>query len=86
MEAEKRRIEELEARLERLETQLDNASRAPNLTGMMDRLVPRDVRQHMRNAQREQLLAMRTWIDHMIGRIEEAEQQQGGSRRRIEVQ
>jgi hypothetical protein len=86
VEAEKTRLEDLEARLDRLETRLENAGRETTLMGMMDRLVPRDVRRHMRNAQREQLLAMRTWIDHIIGRIDEAEQQQGGTRRRIEVQ
>lgn len=86
MEADKTRIQELEARLEQLETRLANTSRAPTLMGMMDRLVPRDVRQHMRNARREQLLAARAMVDHLLSRIDEVEQQQGGTRRRVEVQ
>ena len=39
----------------------------------LERLVPPDVRAHLRASQREQLLALRAWLDVAIQRIEQSE-------------
>ena len=51
------------------------------------RLVPREGMQHLRNANRECLLAMRTLLDAVIERTapSEEKEKQGPRRRRIEV-
>jgi hypothetical protein len=60
------RLQELEQRLQRLErreTAVDRSRR------VMDDVMPRQTRDHLRNAGREQLLAVRTMLDHWIGRL-----------------
>ena len=39
----------------------------------LERLVPSEVRAHLRASQREQLLALRAWLDVAIQRIEQPE-------------
>ncbi len=64
------RMAELESRLARLE-------RAPSLRArgrsMMDRVMPPEASEHFRNAGREQLLGVRSIVDHWIQRIDDAE-------------
>jgi hypothetical protein len=60
------RMHDLEQRLQRLErreTAVDRSRR------VMDDVMPRQTRDHLRNAGREQLLAVRTMLDHWIGRL-----------------
>ena len=60
------RMQDLEQRLQRLErreTAVDRSRR------VMDDVMPRQTRDHLRNAGREQLLAVRTMLDHWIGRL-----------------
>jgi hypothetical protein len=42
-----------------------------------EQLEPANVRRHIRNAQREQLLAMRDMIDHALERLEEVKEEAG---------
>jgi hypothetical protein len=46
----------------------------PNLGKMLEDMFPEDFRTHMRAAQREQLLAMRSLIDAAIERIDRPEE------------
>jgi hypothetical protein len=39
----------------------------------LERMVPSEVRAHLRASQREQLLALRAWLDVAIQRIEQPE-------------
>jgi hypothetical protein len=39
----------------------------------LERIVPSEVRAHLRASQREQLLALRAWLDVAIQRIEQSE-------------
>ena len=42
-----------------------------------EQLEPANVRRHIRNAQKEQLLAMRDMIDHALARLEEVREEAG---------
>lgn len=77
------RIQQLEERLDRIER--ERSQRPQNLGELVDRLVPGEVRQHLRAARREQLLAMRAWLDVMIERVDEGGTK-GGRRRHIGVE
>lgn len=61
------RIEELETRLRELEKREDRMS--PMRT-LMREILPAEARDHLRSARREQLLAVRSVIDHWIERAE----------------
>jgi hypothetical protein len=63
-----RRVDQLEQRLDSLEqrTTMMDRSRAA-----MDVMVPRETRQHLRAAGREQLLAVRSLLDYWINRLRE---------------
>jgi len=69
------RIAELEERLREIELERDER-RGRNPFGVirnvMQELVPSDVRRHMLAAQRENLLAMRAYLDRSISRTEDA--------------
>ena len=54
---------------------------------MMDRVVPPEATRHFRNAGREQLLGIRSIVDHWIHRIDDAETRASDSsgRQRIEI-
>jgi uncharacterized coiled-coil protein SlyX len=75
------RIQELESRLARLERPGDRVS--DHIDSLMRTVVPDQTRTHMRAAWREQLLALRSFLDHWI------EQERAGgdatARERIDV-
>jgi hypothetical protein len=62
------RLEELEARLARIETRWTSRGRS-----LMSRMVPRDAQDHFRAASKEQLLGIRALVDHWIRRLDENE-------------
>jgi hypothetical protein len=59
------RIAELEAKIRAMERSEDYG-----FESLMKKLFPADVRSHLRAAQKEQLLAMRSMLDHWIERTE----------------
>ena len=64
------RMAELEARLARLERTPTMRERGRTL---MDRVMPPEASEHFRNAGREQLLGVRSIVDHWITRLDEAD-------------
>jgi hypothetical protein len=64
------RIRQLEQRLEDMErgSRLREKARS-----RFDRVVPPEAMQHFRSAGREQLMGVRTLVDHWIGRLEESD-------------
>lgn len=72
------RIAELEARLNALEGEPGLKERGRR---MMDRVVPPEASRHFRNAGREQLLGIRSIVDHWIRRIDDMETHAGDTRR-----
>ena len=75
------RIKDLEARLARLEGPADRLG--DQLDRVMRTVVPDETRTHMRAAWREQLLALRSFLDRWI---EEDHQDGAAARERIDVQ
>ncbi len=61
------RIAELEAKLKTMEADRDRWS----VRSLLEELFPDEVRAHLRAARKEQLLAMRSFIDHWIERQDE---------------
>ena len=55
--------------------------RIPRLNNVLRRFLPEDTVQHLYAAQREQLLAMRSMIDHAIERVETAQREPPTPRR-----
>ena len=78
------RMAELERRLAELEGEPSMRDRGRKL---MDRVVPPEATRHFRNAGREQLMGIRSIVDHWIKRIDDAEVQatDPGGRHRIEI-
>src|SRR5690348_16831159 len=78
------RMAELERRLAELEGETTMRERGRR---MMDRVVPPEATRHFRNAGREQLMGIRSIVDHWIKRIDDAETQASdpGGRHRIEI-
>ena len=58
------RIKELEGRLARLERPADRVG--DQIESVIRSVIPDDTRTHMRAAWREQLLALRSFLDHWI--------------------
>jgi hypothetical protein len=77
-EAAHARLAELEQRLERLEGVPGLRERGRSL---LDRVMPPEAATHFRNAGREQLLGVRTIVDHWIHRLDESESRAGEGRR-----
>lgn len=72
------RISELEARLGQMEAK---STRSPSM--LLDRVVPQEARGHFRRGSREQLLGLRSLLDHWIGRLGQGgEQPQAAATRR----
>jgi hypothetical protein len=73
--AQQARIEELEARLRQLEGRR-------RTRGLLRNFIPGEAANHFRAAGKEQLLGMRTLVDHWIRRMDDAEaaRREGGSR------
>ncbi len=61
------RIAELERRIAKLQAETEPMG----VFGLMDRIFPAETRTHVRAAQREQLLAVRSLIDRWIARMED---------------
>ncbi len=61
------RVEELESRLRQLE---QRERRMGGMRSLFREVVPPEVREHLRSARREQLLAFRSFIDHWIERTQ----------------
>jgi hypothetical protein len=76
----------IDARLAELETRVREMERRDRESGPMrsilKELFPREVRDHMRAARKEQLLAVRAMLDHWIERVEGTESG-GRTRERI---
>ena len=78
------RVADLERRLAQLEGDTSLRDRGRKV---MDRVVPPEATRHFRNAGREQLLGIRSIVDHWINRIDDAETRapDSPSRERIEI-
>jgi len=78
------RVSDLERRLAQLEGEPSLRARSRK---MMDRVVPPAATRHFRNAGREQLLGIRSIVDHWINRIDDAETRASAApaRERIEI-
>ena len=61
------RVAELEERIRKMEK-----SEEAGMESLMRKILPDDVRTHLRTAQKEQLLAVRSLLDHWIERTERA--------------
>jgi septal ring factor EnvC (AmiA/AmiB activator) len=68
------RIAELEQRLKGLERR-ERAQR--RLADLLSDIFPSEVRTHLKAAQREQLMAARSFLDHWIERMDERETPRG---------
>ncbi len=66
----KERIAELEQRLADLERKERAEKR---VRGLIRELVPAEVRDHLKAARREQLMAARSFLDHWIERLDKKE-------------
>ena len=71
------RIAELEQRLARLEGSRGLGERS---RGLMASILPPEAGTHFRNAGREQLLGIRSIVDHWIGRLDASEANAAGGR------
>jgi hypothetical protein len=73
--ADTTRTSELDARVSELEARLREMERREHKVDPMRRIVselfPSEARDHMRAARKEQLLAVRSFLDHWIEKIEE---------------
>jgi hypothetical protein len=68
--AQEARIEELELRLRQLEGRR-------RTRGMLRNFIPGEAAQHFRSAGKEQLLGMRSLVDHWIRRLDDADTARG---------
>jgi hypothetical protein len=73
------RLRLLEERLRDLQDRYESRPQA-----MLRRMVPPEVRTHLRAAQRERLLALRAWLDVAITRTEQSERPRRPESVRIE--
>ena len=71
MVSESERIRELEERLEQLERELKSRE-GGHLSNFLESLLPAEVREHMRAAAREQMLAVSSYLSHMAGKASDA--------------
>jgi hypothetical protein len=67
MVSDSERIRELEERLEQLERELKSRE-GGHLSHFLESLLPAEVREHMRAAAREQMLAVSSYLSHMAGK------------------
>lgn len=75
------RIDELEAKIEHLERENEHG-----IETMWRKLLPDDVRGHLRSARKEQLLALRSMLDHWIEHSEHADSEPPRRRESITVE
>jgi hypothetical protein len=74
------RMERLEQRVDQLEWRRRASKRS---RAFMDSVVPDETRDHLRAAGREQLLAVRSLLDHWIGRLEGSPSERRTDREKI---
>jgi hypothetical protein len=67
------RVRRLEERLRDLQDRYERQPHAIRPQALLERMVPSEVRAHLRASQREQLLALRAWLDVAIKRTEPSE-------------
>jgi len=79
---ENERLLDLEQRIEHLETRRSAAERSRSA---MNSMVPSETRQHLRAAGREQLLAVRSLLDHWIGRLRDEPDKPDKTRENIKI-
>ena len=76
-------------RMAGLESRLACLEKAPGLRersrSLMDRVMPPEASEHFRNAGREQLLGVRSIVDHWIQRLDEADSNAAGRSRERET-
>lgn len=77
-----RRIEQLERRLDSLEERRTPVERS---RAAMTTLVPPETREHIRAAGREQLLAVRSLLDHWIARLRDEPEKPESGRENIRI-
>jgi hypothetical protein len=77
------RIAELEARIDQLE---DRRGAVERSRSAVNSVVPSETRQHLRAAGREQLLAVRSLLDHWIGRLRDESDKPDSQRENIEIE
>lgn len=86
MDDRDRRIEELERRLQDVENRGTAMERAMERSRAASRaIVPEDTRRHLRAAGREQLLAVRSLLDHWIDQMRDDGPAAESSRENIRV-
>jgi hypothetical protein len=76
------RMEELERRMEQLE---DRRGAMERSRAAMKTVFPSETRRHMRAAGREQLLAVRTLLDHWIRRMDDDPEKPESGRENIRI-
>ena len=77
------RLRDLQERSERRpQAMFERSESRPR--AILERMVPSEVRAHLRASQREQLLALRAWLDVAITRIEQSERPRRPESVRIE--
>ena len=84
------RVRQLEARLRELQERYERRPQAmrerieSRPRGLLEPMVPQEVRAHLRASQREQLLALRAWLDVAIQHTEPSERPRRPESVRIE--
>lgn len=73
------RFEELDRRSNAMERAMDKSRAA------MDTMIPSETRKHLRAAGREQLLALRSLLDHWVDRLGDEPEQSNGGRENIPI-
>lgn len=76
------RLHQLEERVEHLEERRSPVERSRSA---MNVVVPSETRRHLRAAGREQLLAVRSLLDHWIGRLRDEPDKPDSSRENIRI-
>ena len=76
------RMDRLERRLDELEERRNTVERS---RAAMNSVVPPETRQHLRAAGREQLLAVRSLLDHWIGRLRDEPEKPESGRENIRI-
>jgi hypothetical protein len=74
---DERRNDEMESRIASLEARLRGNDRRESMEtafwALMHNVFPEETRRHMKAAGREQLLAARSYLDHWIAKLDDAE-------------
>jgi len=80
------RLARLEQRLEELDRRSNAMERAMDKSrAAMDTMIPSDTRKHLKAAGREQLLAVRSLLDHWVDRLGDAPEKNEGARENIRI-